>query len=447
LKVQRRGRFDKVEVTADGQGLASHAGSGLLVAVADKLGLTDAFSEALAPTRKRRSAHDPGAVVRDLCVTIADGGDCLSDLGTLREQEDLFGRVASSSTAWRVIDSLAREGMFERLRTARARARERAWELGARPERIVLDLDATLVTAHSDKEEARGNFKGGFGFHPMLCYLDASEEALAGVLRPGNAGANTAQDQIACLDRALEQLPRAVVEEAELFVRTDSAGLVHDLLDYLSDADIRFSVGMDMTEDVRQAVCAIADQDWVGAVSAAGEEREKAFVAELELDLSGWPEGARAICRRERAHPGAQLSLIDRDGWRHQVFMTDRRGDDLARLDLDHRGHARVEDRVRAAKDTGLRNLPFRDLAANAVWLELALIAQDLIAWTKSLTLDGELARAEPKRLRYRLLHQAGRVARSGRKTRLRLERSWPWAQALVAAFERVRALPAPGPP
>ncbi len=447
LKVQPRGRFEKVEVTADGKGLASHAGSALLVAVADKVGLTDALSEALAPTRERRSAHDPGEVVRDLCVMLADGGDCLADLGALRDQEDLFGRVASNATAFRVIDSLCAGDMLARLRTARAAARERAWELGARPERIVLDLDATLVTAHSDKEEARGNFKGGFGFHPMLCFIDQSEEAPAGILRPGNAGANTAQDQIDCVDRALEQLPRAVVEEADLVVRADSAGLTHDLLDHLHDANIRFSVGMDMTEDVRQAVLAIAEHDWVAAVSRDGEERERAFVSELSLDLRGWPEGARAICRRERAHPGAQLSLIDQDGWRHQVFMTDQRGEDIALLDLTHRGHARVEDRIRCGKDTGLRNLPFRDFVPNEVWLELSLIAQDLTAWTKPLALEGELARAEPKRLRYRLLHQAGRIARSGRRTKLRLERSWPWAQALVAAFRRVRALPAPAPP
>ena len=165
-------------------------------------------------------------------------------------------------------------------------------------------------------------------------------------------------------------------------------------------------------------------------------------MAELSLDLSGWPEGARAICRRERAHPGAQLSLIDQDGWRHQVFMTDQQGTDIALLDLDHRGHARVEDRIRAAKDTGLSNLPFREFQLNEVWLELSLIAQDLIAITKALVLQGELARAEPKRLRYRLLHQAGRIARSGRRTKLRLERSWPWAAALATAFARIRALP-----
>ena len=442
MKVQRIGRFEKVDVSADGKGLACHAGSALLVAVADKTGLTDAFSEELGVTRERRSAHDPGEVVRDLCVMIADGGDCLSDLGALRDQDDLFGSVASNATAFRVIASLCEEGMLDCLRAARARARWRAWELDVRPEQIVLDLDATLITSHSDKEEAAGNYKGGFGFHPMLCYLDESEEALAGILRPGNAGSNTAADQIDCVERALEQLPPDVLEEAELLLRTDSAGLVHDLLDHLSERGVRFSVGMDMTEDVRQAVSQIADQDWVPAVSADGAPREKAFVVELSLDLSGWPEGARAICRRERAHPGAQLSLIDTDGWRHQVFMTDQQSNDIAKLDLTHRGHARVEDRIRCGKDTGLQNLPFRDFQLNEVWLELSMIAQDLIAWTKPLALDGELARAEPKRLRYRLLHQAGRIARSARKTRLRLERSWPWAQALAEAFARIRALP-----
>jgi len=447
LKVQRKGRFDKVEVTADGKGLAAHAGSALLIAVADKVGLTDALCEELAQTRERRSAHDAGEVVRDLCVMLADGGDCLSDLGALRDQEDLFGRVASHATAFRVIDSLSAPEMLACLRAARARARWRAWELGAAPAQVVLDLDATLLTSHSDKEQAAGNYKGGFGFHPMLCYLDRSEEALAAILRPGNAGANTAKDQIDCVDRALEQLPAAVLEEGELLVRADSAGLCHDLLDHLHERGIRFSVGMDMTEDVREAVLQIKDEDWAPAISADGEERERAYVSELSLELSGWPEGARAICRRERAHPGAQLSLIDTDGFRHQVFMTDQQGKDIAKLDLTHRGHARVEDRIRTGKDTGMRNLPFRDFQLNEAWLELCLIAQDLIAWTKALSLDGELESAEPKRLRYRLFHQAGRIARSGRKTRLRLERSWPWAQALVEAFARIRALPcAPAP-
>ena len=159
-------------------------------------------------------------------------------------------------------------------------------------------------------------------------------------------------------------------EEAELLFRADSAGLCHKLLEHLHGQDVRFSVGMDMTEDVRQAVLQIADDGWGAAITKDGKQRENAFVSELSLDLPGWPEGARAVCRRERAHPGAQLSLIDTDGFRHQVLMTDQPSNDIAQLDLTHRGHARVKDRIRCSKQTGLENLPFREFALNEVWLE-----------------------------------------------------------------------------
>jgi len=311
----------------------------------------------------------------------------------------------------------------------RAPRRARAWALGARPERIVFEIDATLLTSHSDKERAAGNYKGGFGFHPLCCFIDESEEAPAALLRPGNAGANTAADHVEVFDRALEQLPREVAEQAQLVVRCDSAGATHELTDHLHAGNVRFSVGFDLTEDVRQAIAAIGHRDWVSAISQDGEKRNDAFVCELSLDLSAWPEGSRAICRRERAHPGAQLSLIDTGGWRHQVFITDLDGE-LAERDRSHRARAGCEDRVRCAKDIGMRNLPFRDFDANEVWLELSLIAQDLLAWARPLCVDRELASAEPKRLRYRLLHQAGRVERSGRRTKLRLARSWPWAEA-----------------
>ena len=207
LKVQRTGRFEKVEVTTDGNGLASHAGTGLLVELSDRLGLTKALSEALADTRERFGGHDPGHVVRDLALTLCDGGDCVSDLGALREQPDLFGRVASSATAWRAIERA--RGRLDDLRRARAKARERAWAAGAAPEEIVLDFDSHLITAHSDKEGATPTWKRGFGFHPLLCYLDETGEALAGVLREGRAGSNTAADHVEVLTLCLEQIPKA----------------------------------------------------------------------------------------------------------------------------------------------------------------------------------------------------------------------------------------------
>src|SRR5215217_7898518 len=223
----RGGRCFTVDVAPDGAGLVSHAGAALLAEVADRTGLTRELSRALAGLRERRRRHDPGRVIRDLAVMLADGGDCLSDLRAVRDQEPLFGPVASDTTAFRLIDRLASEPeLLDALRAARARARARAWELGARPERIVIDIDATLIGAHTEKEGAAVNFKGGFGFHPLLAYLDESREALAAMLRPGNAGAHGAADQIAVLEQALEQLPREVVADlqTEIVLRADSAG-------------------------------------------------------------------------------------------------------------------------------------------------------------------------------------------------------------------------------
>jgi Transposase DDE domain group 1 len=160
------------------------------------------------------------------------------------------------------------------------------------------------------------------------------------------------------------------------------------------------------------------------------------------IDLHTWPAGTRAICRREDAHPGAQLRFSDHDGHRFQVFLTDQPDSDVAVLELRHRQRARVEDRIRAAKATGLANLPFDRWQRNTVWLELVLTAQDLTAWAQALPLDGELAVAEPTTLRYRLLHVAARIVRHARRVILRLQRSWPWAIELARAFARLHALP-----
>lgn len=444
MKVMRRTCPKKVQVVADATGVVSHAGSALLAELADRLELTDGLSVAMAPTRERRRAHDPGRVVRDLAVMLAGGGDCLSDLGALRDQADLFGVVASDATAWRVIDAIDSERL-EAIRQARAGARRRAWAAGAQPAEIVLDIDSTLVASHSDKEGAAPTYKRGYGFHPMLCYL--AGEPLAGVLRPGNAGANTATDHIGVLVDALDQLPVEVREDGDtrVLVRTDSAGATHDFLEAVVEMECAFSASMRIDRHAREVILALPESAWTPAIRQDGGEREGAWVAELDdLDLSMWPAGSRAICRRERPHPGAQLSFSDADGHRFQILLTNQEGDPVM-LEARHRARARVEDAIRAAKDTGLRNLPFREFTANAAWLEVVLIAQDLLSWAQSLLLDGELARTEPKRLRYRLLHTAGHITRSGRRIRLHLPARWPWADALVAAFMRLRALPAPG--
>ena len=452
MRVQRDCRSFTVEVRADGDDqTVNHAGAALLAEVADRLGLTAALSAKLAGLRTRRGGHDPGRVVRDLAVMLADGGDALCDLRALRDQGALFGAVASDATAWRVIDGICQRGLLDEVRSARASARAQAFALGARPAGpLLIDLDATLVTAHSDKDGTAGTFKGGFGFHPLLAYLDCPDQAaggmaLAAALRPGNAGANDARDHIAVLSDALEQLPREVAEAERIVMRCDSAGATHELLDFCRDGRVGFSVGFDLTEPVRQAILALDEGVWTQALDAEGKPRDNGQVAELtdHLDLSTWPAGSRVIVRRERPHPGAQLSFTDHDGHRFQAILTDQTDPDIATPERRHRARARVEDRIRAAKDCGLQNLPFRDFDANAVWLELALTAQDILYHTQTLALTGELARAEPKRLRYRLLHTAARLAFHARQAVLRLPRAWPWAGELAAAFARLAALPA----
>ena len=443
MRVPQNGRVAKVEVAADGDGLVSRSGTALVAELADRLGLTQGLSRAMSATRERAGGHDRGHVLRDLALMLVDGGDCLSDLGALREQPELFGPVASAPTAWRAVEAVERVGL-DALRSARAEARARAWAAGAAPARIVLDFDSHLVSAHSEKEGATPTWKRGFGFHPLLCYLDETGEALAGVLREGRAGANTAADHVEVLALALQQIPAEHLDRPML-ARSDSAGATHDFADALSETGIRFSLGFAVTEAVREAILATPESDWAPALSQDGEQRDGAWVCELTgaVELSAWPAGTRLICRRERPHPGAQLSFTDVDGHRFQCLITDQADADLAALEARHRAHARVEDRIRCATETGLRNLPFRDFAPNEVWLELVLCAQDLLAFTQVLLLAGELRVAEPKRLRQRLLHVAGRLTRSGRRTTLHLPRSWPWARALVAAFARLRLLPA----
>jgi len=447
LKVMRDGRSVTVEVTSDGAGLVSHAGSALVAQVAEEVGLTNALSLGLAGIKQRRRGHDPGRVVRDLAVMLVDGGECVSDLGAVREQDALFGAVASDSTAFRVIDRIASTpGSLDALRDAHARARARFWEMhGARPERLTLDVDATLITAHSEKEKAAGNYKGGYGFHPLQVYLDETREAMGGLLRPGNAGSNTAADHVAVLDRALEQIPAEYVQALEILVRADSAGATHGLVDYCREGNMRFSVGYELTETVRSAILQIPEDAWVTALDQDGSARKNGEVVEITsmVDLSAWPERSRLIVRRERPHPGAQLSFTDHDGYRFQAILTDQADQDIAVMECRHRQHAHVEDRIRDDKDTGLSKFPFKEFALNEVWLEIVMFAHDLLVWTQALALTGEQAKAEPKRIRYRLLHVAGRLAFSGRRAKLHLQDTWPWAAELLAAFEKLKALPA----
>jgi hypothetical protein len=423
------------------EGLTSRAGTGLLTGLCDAIGFTAALVSAVS-MHSRSVRHEPGRIVRDIAVMLADGGDCLSDLGALRDQQVLFGEVASDATVYRCVERL--DGvMLARLRQARALARARVWDIAGAPERVILDIDATLVTSHSEKQGAAGTYKRGYGFHPLTCFEASTGEGLAGILRPGNAGSNTASDHVAVLDLALAQLPSGAAGPGTL-VRCDSAGATRRFLSAAVARGLLFSVGFDLTARVREACLAVPDKTWRPALDSSGDPRDGAWVAELDIDLSGWPQGTRAICRRERPHPGAQLTFSDDGGHRFQVFLTNQKGSRIARLEQIHRSRAAIEDSIRCAKASGLRNLPFRSFSMNEAWLELVLTAVDLLSWTRMLLLSGTpLATAEPKRLRYRLFHVAGRIASHARGTRLRLPRPWPWADVLLIAFERLRALPA----
>jgi hypothetical protein len=340
--------------------------------------------------------------------------------------------------------------VLDGLRAARAGARAKVWEATAAPQEVILDVDAALVEVHSEnKEQAASSFKGGYGFHPMFCFADHSGEALAGMLRPGNATANSGADQLAVVDMAIDQLPeryraghRPGDDPGEvthrIVVRADTAGAVSAFVHGLVARNIEFSVYARVNDQLASAIAAVAETAWRPAVNAEGEVRHAGEVAELDIELDGWPEGTRAICRREQPHPGAQLRLWDTDGWRHQVTLTNSTGDPLA-LELGQRRHARVENAIKALRDTGLDRMPFRSFAANAAWLELVLAGNDLLCWLRTGGLDGgELARAEPKALRYRLLHTAARIVRRARRVVLRLPAHWPWADTLARAYRRV---------
>ncbi|MFC5170662.1 IS1380 family transposase [Streptomyces mutomycini] len=465
--MQGIGSRPRLHVSADGAGVVGHAGARLLADLADVTGLTSSYSTALRPLRPRGTGHDPGRIATDLAVMVADGGEAITDLATLRDQREVFGPIASTPTAWRLLAAVD-ERVLGRLRSARAQAREVAWlqasetrcgipaaKAGGREvPGLVLDIDATLITCHSEKDQAAPTYKGGFGFHPLLCFLANTGEGMSGRLRPGNSGANTAADHIAVLDDALAQIPDAHRYGTDILVRTDSAGSAKSFLSHIRDLRARgirtsFSVGYAVTEPVRRAIRSLPEQVWHPALDQDGTLRESAEVAELTgmADLAGYPAGTRIIVRRERPHPGAQLSLFDRDeGMRHQVFLTDTpfTSGSAQFLEVRHRGHATVEDHIRSGKATGFGRFPSRLFGVNAAWLELSLAAIDLMAWTRVLLLDGELATAEPKKLRYRILHVAARITRGGRRLRLRISATWPWRHELAAAFHRLAALPRP---
>ncbi|OFJ50327.1 IS1380 family transposase [Mycolicibacterium grossiae] len=456
----------RVKVSADGRGVVSHAGMGLLRELADLTGLSAQVTAALADTYRGPWVYAPGEVFADLAAAIADGADCIDGVGQLcGDREHVFGAKASTTTMWRLIDERIDAAHLPAVRAARAHARTAAWAAGAAPavrRWLHIDIDATLVIDHSDnKTGATPTWKKTFGHHPLLAFLDRPEiaggEALAGMLRTGNAGSNTASDHVIVLEQALASLPARWrpdptrgddPDRPQVLVRCDTAGATHRFADACREQGVGFSFGYPVDARVQDAVDTLnIGQCWYPAIDTDGGIRDGAWVAEATdlVNLSTWPPGTRLILRKERPHPGAQLRFTDADGMRVTAFITDTPPGvipgQVAGLELRHRQHARVEDRIRELKATGLRNLPCHSFWANAAWLEIVLAAADLVTWTRLIGFGDQppLARAEITTFRYRVLHVAARITRGARQQRLRIDATWRWAAQIATAWQAIR--------
>lgn len=441
------------------------AGGVLLTETVRATGLDRALSEALAPWRKPFARHDPGKVVTDLAIALGLGGDALADVGVLRGDSDVFGPVASDPTVSRTVATLAADPdrVIAAINTARATARARAWALagehapdhGATPkDPLIIDLDATLITAHSEKQHAAATFKRGFGFHPLCAFLDHGQagtgEALAIKLRPGNAGSNTAADHIDVVKQALKQLPGGSPRPGKkVLIRADGGGGTREFITWLTGRRLAYSIGFTLPFETSELYRLIPEDVWTPAYDADGEVRDGADVAEFTgiMKLAKWPGDMRVIVRRERPHPGAQLRFEDVDGYRLTAFATNTTRGQLPVLELRHRRRARCEDRIRIAKDTGLRNLPLHGFDQNRIWCHLVALASELTAWMGLLAHPENAARRwEPKRLRLRLFSIPAAIARTARRTILHLSDRAQWATIALAAISRLRAIArAPG--
>jgi len=464
--VKNIGLYPRVQTDTAASKIVSQAGAVALVETVRAAGLDRGLSQALSRWRRPLARHNPGKIVTDLAIALAVGGDCLADVAVLRAEPSVFGPVASDPTVSRLVDTLAADAdrVLKAIDAARAAARARVWATacehapnhGADVDHpVVIDVDATLITAHSDKELAAPTFKKGFGFHPLLTFADhgaaGTGEPLSFVLRQGNAGSNTATDHIAVLKAAFAQLPGHTPGRRPgkaVLVRADGAGGTHELLSWLTAQRAQYSVGFTLPDTFAHQL-ALLDKAklWQPAYDGDGEIRDGAFVAEVTglLNLSSWPAGMRVIVGKERPHPGAQLRITDHDGNRVTAFATNTTRGQLADLELRHRRRARCEDRIRVSKDTGLRNLPLHDFNQNRIWLAIVALAVEITAWLQLLAFTDHPARRwEPKRLRLRLFSIAARITDHGRTRRLRLAAHAPWAQLLAEAIDQLRLIPAP---
>ena len=445
-------------VESGGEGVVAHVGLHALGSFADRLGLGDALSCRIPPTGERLPLHDRGKVLVQTALMLAGGGESCADIEHLRLQSDLFPSVPSDSTVFRTFHELTSEtrvGIAKAMAEMRAKVWSRS-ELTTGKDPVILDIDASLVEIHTEhKEKAAPTYKGGFGFHPMFCFSDATGEVLAGLLRPGNAGATTVVDHVCVLDQAIAQLPGAIAaghradDDASavsrtVVVRADSAGCSEGFLSACRARNVSFFVTARSNPQVSTAICdAIGIEGiWEPALTQAGEPRDGAAVCELTSLINDHklPVGTRLIVRREPLHPGAQRSLFPSLEFRYWGFYTDALGSPVE-LDATMRAHAHVENHIARLKDSGLCRMPFTSFAANASWLMTVAMSADLVRWFQLLCLDGSWVNARPKAMRWGIFHAPGRLIHRSRQRVMRIIADWPGTEALLDAYKRIALL------
>lgn len=447
-----------VRVEGGGDQVVSHVGLHALGSFADRMGLGSALSERFRRDDRRVLFHDRGKVLTQALLMLAAGGQCCADIEYLRPEYRLFGSVASDSTLYRTVREVGPD-LAVSLREAISDVRADVWQRSnatTGDDDVVLDIDASLVEIHSENKENTGpTYKGGFGFHPMLCFADATGETLGAMLRPGQAGANSAEDHLSVLDAAVVQLPPDVAVghrenndkdqvQRQVVVRADSAGATYGFVSGCRVRNISFAVAARSTKQIHVALSKIVDDEnkWTRALDQNGDVGDHGHVAEITglVDLSRWPSGTRLIIRREPLHPGAQQTLFPSLEYRYWGHYTDQLGPPQER-DVFMRAHAHVEDHIGRLKDAGLLRFPFSDIEANKTWLMLVCLSADLVRWFQLLCCTGELQRAEPKSLRWKIWHAPARVVRKAGRDVVRILDGWPATNDILRAYKHIEMI------
>jgi hypothetical protein len=457
---------ENVVVEAGGTQVVGHVGLHALGSFADRLGVGETLSEAIGWNGSGTPVHDRGKVLTQAMLMLAGGGESCADIEALAPQDRLFGDVCSDTTLYRTFTQTLDSDTVEQARQAMAGMRGDVWQripsIANGDDEVILDVDATLVEIHSEnKVGAAAHYDGGYGFHPLFCFADATGDALSGMLRAGNAAANNTSDLFTVVDDAVSQLPDHVAAghrpgddpalvERRVVVRSDSAGGTHLFTAGLRRRNIGFAV-VARSQTAVSAAITTANEDpdrWETAVdqdSSEAEPTDSGLTTEVcevtdLVDLSSWPQGTRLIIRRQPKHPGAQTTLLPDLDYRFWGHYTDSEG---APVELDRlmRAHAHVEDHIQRLKDSGLERFPFTDFEANQAWLQTVMWAADLTAWFQLLCLTGPLAKAKPKRLRWTFWHAPARIITTARRDVVRILDGWPTAGDITAAYRAIAAL------